>query len=407
MEDQFMSAAIAPPAEQPQEARSHSLWLDLFVFLLHRVGVYLLILLGIILFFTLAQYWTGSVYDDNYTFVEATREGLEEVGNYFKNWFAGNYGAPNEEVAQDVKRVFTEFYPRSMALLLLSFLVAAPAGIAMGAIAAFRNRIGLPNWLSTTLLAILAILLTMLTQLLLRNRIPETFLRWFIGAGIALTIVAVLWILVTISRWAGLLPFWTLTAAILGISVPSFFLAVFMQDLVIRAYRLSAHVRILPVGGFGWDLHLVLPTLVLIARPLAQISRVTFTTLSRLLEEDFVRTARAKGAPTLIVNARHIFRNAAIPIITALGVSMRFSLSSLPVIEVLFSWPGIGYVFFLGVSRTYRGDHQLAFLGSPPAINVTILLMLGVTFMLVNLGIELFYRALDPRIRETGMVASR
>lgn len=397
---------ITQSESQRQELRP-SVWKGLLFFLLRRLGLYLLILLAIVLFFMLAQFWTRSVYIDDYGFWEATGEGLNKVWIYLKNWFTGRTGAPNEEVAQDVRRVITEFYPNSMGLLLLSFFIAAPAGVALGALAAFRDRIGIPRRVSTALMVVAGIPLAALCQLLLRSTIPETILRWILGTGIALGILALLWIVVAVARWAGFLPFLTLTIALLGISVPSFFLAVFYQDLVIRAYRLSAQVRILPVGGFGWDLHLVLPALVLMARPLAQISRVSFTTLSRLLEEDFVRTARAKGVPALLVNVRHIFRNAAIPIATAVGVSMRFSLSSLPVVEVLFGWPGIGYVFFQGVSRTYRGTYQLAFLRSPPAINVTILLMLGLTFMLINLGLELLYRLLDPRIREAGVAAVR
>jgi ABC-type dipeptide/oligopeptide/nickel transport system permease component len=403
-----MTVTAAPEAEETiVEQRPRAMWIDLLLFLLRRVGVYLLILLGIVLFFTLTQFWTGSVYVDDYSFAEATKEGFEELGRYFANWREGNLGAPNEEVAEDVRRVITEFFPRSMALLGLSFLLAAPLGISLGALAAFRNTIGIPPRVSTALLVVVGIPLAAFCQLLLRSRYPEALLRWPLGIGIAATILASIWVLVVVARWAGLLPFVTLTVAILGISVPSFFLAVFFQDAVIRAYRMSAHVRILPVGGFGWDFHLVLPTLVLMMRPLAQISRVAFTTLSRLLEEDFVRTARAKGAPTLQVNVRHIFRNAAIPIITAMAVSLRFSLSSLPVVEILFGWPGIGYTFFLGVSRNYRGDYQLAFLRSPPAINVTILLMLGVTFFAINLALEFLYRVLDPRIRAMGMQAPR
>jgi peptide/nickel transport system permease protein len=401
------SAAASEVEETIGQQKQRPMWVDLSLFVLRRIGVYLLILLGIILFFTLAQFWTWSVYVDDYSFAEATQEGFEEIGGYFANWLDGNLGAPNEEVAEDVGRVITEFYPRSMALLGLSFLLAAPIGISLGALAAFRHTIGIPPRISTALLVVVGIPLAAFCQLLLRSRYPESVLRWLMGIGIAATILSALWIVVTVARWAGFLPFLTLTVAILGISVPSFFLAVFFQDAVIRAYRMSAQVRILPVGGFGWDFHLVLPTLVLMMRPLAQISRVAFTTLSRLLEEDFVRTARAKGAPALQVNVRHIFRNAAIPIITAMAVSLRFSLSSLPVVELLFGWPGIGYTFFQGVSRTYRGDYQLAFLRSPPSINVTILLMLGITFFIVNLVLELLYRVLDPRIREMGMQSSR
>jgi len=396
-----MELAGTTHAESPLAAeRRPSPRMDVLLFFLRHLAVYLLILLAIVLFFTLVQFWTRSVYDDRYTFWRATKDGLAEVGVYFRGWLAGRLGAPNQEVEQGVKRIFTEFYPHSMALLLLSFLLAAPAGVALGAAAAFRRRIGLPRWATASLLALLVAGLTALIQFLLRGAVPEVTLRWLFGLGAALAIVVALGLLVAVARWAGFLSFLTLLVAILGISVPSFFLAVFLQAGVIRAYRLSGGLRLLPVGGFGWDLHLVLPALVLMARPLAQVSRVTFTTLSRLLEEDFVRTARAKGVPTLLVNARHIFRNAAVPIVTAMGVSLRFSLSSLPVIELLFGWPGLGYVFFMGISRKYRGIYQLGFLQSPPAVNITILLLLGLTFILVNLSMELLYRVLDPRVRE-------
>ncbi len=397
-----MSRADKPSPKTSQRGQSPTPGSEILAFLARRVVVYLFILLGIVFFFTLVQFWTRAVYDDRYTFWAATQDGLRELLAYFRNWAAGRLGAPNDQVARDVRRIWSEFYPRSMGLLLLSFLLATPAGLALGAVSAFRRGIGLPRWASTLLLGGVTAALAALIQLLLRGTIPETFLRWMIGSGIALSLGAALWLLISVARWAGFLSFLTLLIGVIGISVPSFFVAVFLQAAVIRAYRLSAGVRILPVGGFGWDLHLVLPAIVLMARPLAQISRVTFTTLSRLLEEDFVRTARAKGVPALLIHARHIFRNAAVPIITAIGVSLRFSLSSLPVIELLFGWPGIGFVFFQGISRQYRGTYQLGFLRSPPAVNLTILLLLGITFMLVNLTMDLLYRVVDPRIRETG-----
>ncbi len=381
------------------------LGVDLALFFLQRLGGYLLILLGIVLFFMLTQFWTRSVYLPDYSFGEATWDGLKETGRYLQNWFAGRLGAQNPQVAEDVRRVLTEFYPRSMGLLLLSFLLAAPAGISLGALAAFRERLGVPRRLSVLLLGLVWLLLAALAQLLLHGSVADPVLRWLFALAISLGLLAGLWILLVSLRQVRLLPLVTLSVAVLGISVPSFFLAVFLQAAVIQGYRVSGGIRILPVGGFGWDLHIVLPALVLMARPLAQVSRVTFTTLSRLLEADFVRTARAKGATPWQVNVRHILRNAAVPIITAAGVSLRFSLSSLPVVELLFGWNGIGYVFFQGVSRTYRGEYQLAFLRSPPAINVTILLLLCLTFIVINLILELTYRALDPRIREVGLTS--
>ena len=144
---------------------------------------------------------------------------------------------------------------------------------------------------------------------------------------------------------------------------------------------------LLPVGGFGWDLHMVLPVLVLAARPLAQITRMTFVSVGRVLDEDFVRTARSKGLRRDRILLRHVARNAAIPIVTTLGVSLRFSLSSLPVVELFFGWPGAGYMLIKAIAS---GDNNLA---------IALLLCFGVLFILTNIALELAYSLLDPRIR--------
>jgi len=80
--------------------------------------------------------------------------------------------------------------------------------------------------------------------------------------------------------------------SIVGISTPSFFLGVLLQYLEITIYR-STGVRLVPVGGFGWDSHLVLPVLVLAARPIAQVARLSHVTIADILNDDYVRTARA------------------------------------------------------------------------------------------------------------------
>ena len=175
--------------------------------------------------------------------------------------------------------------------------------------------------------------------------------------------------------------------SLIGISLPSFFTALLLQ-LGAVAWTRRVGSTLLPVGGFGWDAHLILPALVLAARPIAQITRVTNVALNKVLKEDYVRTARSKGLGNFLVWGRHIWPNVAIPILTTVGTSVRFSLSSLPVVELYFGWPGIGLVLLRAIAR--RDDMLTAALA----------LTLGFIFIAINFVLEASYRLLDPQLRE-------
>jgi peptide/nickel transport system permease protein len=175
--------------------------------------------------------------------------------------------------------------------------------------------------------------------------------------------------------------------SIIGISAPSFFIALLLQLLVIR-WTVAVGHTVLPVGGFGWDKHLILPALVLAARPIAQITRITYLSIRNVLAQDFVRTAHSKGLLRFQVLWRHVFRNAAVPILTTVGLSLRFSLSSLPVVEFFFGWPGIGFLLLKSISQ--QDDN----------LTLALLLSLGLFFILVNLFLETMYRFIDPRLRD-------
>ncbi|MER3458518.1 MAG: hypothetical protein C4309_07725, partial [Chloroflexota bacterium] len=99
----------------------------------------------------------------------------------------------------------------------------------------------------------------------------------------------------------------------LGMSIPSFMLGMLFWVVNIQLYRLG--LPRLPVTGFGWDEHMVMPALVLAARPLAQIAQVTYVTLSAVLGQDYIRTAQSKGLRQRVVLLRHALRNTLIPII--------------------------------------------------------------------------------------------
>jgi peptide/nickel transport system permease protein/oligopeptide transport system permease protein len=176
--------------------------------------------------------------------------------------------------------------------------------------------------------------------------------------------------------------------SIVGISAPSFLLGMLLQFLEILFYR-NTGISLLPVGGFGWDEHLVLPVLVLMARPLAQVARLSYAEFTTILGEDYVRTARAKGVRDRRIWMRHIVPNAAITILTAMGTSLRFSLSSLPVVEFLFGWPGMGRAM-LEMLRTYQRDGA-----------TVLILTMGAVFVVVNTALDALYRVIDPRLRES------
>lgn len=171
----------------------------------------------------------------------------------------------------------------------------------------------------------------------------------------------------------------------LGISTPSYFAAMLLITLVVRFYTATG-LRILPVHGFGWDTHLILPALVLSARPLANMVRLTYNSLTDILAADYVRTAHGKGLGPWTVLFRHVLRNGAVPLLTTVGVSLRFSLAMLPIVEYIFTWPGIG-------ERLLR-----ALQASDTVVVVGLTLALALLFILVDLLLEISYRLADPRV---------
>ncbi len=179
----------------------------------------------------------------------------------------------------------------------------------------------------------------------------------------------------------------TFILSLLGASLPTFFIAMLLQMAILAYMRWTNQPAPLPVGGFGWDVHMILPAMVLAARPIAQVARVTHLSLVETLDEDYVRTARSKGLSEWRIWTRHISRNAAIPILTMLATSLRFTLSSLAIVELFFGWPGIGFNLLRAIGS---GDSNLT---------VALLLSLGILFILINWSVEWAYGRLDPRVK--------
>ncbi len=169
--------------------------------------------------------------------------------------------------------------------------------------------------------------------------------------------------------------------ALAGQSLPSFWLGL-MLILVFAVY-----LGLLPASGTGGLSHLVLPAVTLGAYLTSLVTRLVRSGMLDVLEQDYVRTARAKGLAELAVVLRHALRNTLIPLITVVGLQLGTLLGGAVVTETVFAWPGVGTVVFTAINaRDY------------PLIEAAVLL-LSVLFVFINLAVDLLYAALDPRIR--------
>jgi dipeptide transport system permease protein len=133
--------------------------------------------------------------------------------------------------------------------------------------------------------------------------------------------------------------------------------------------------------------HLIIPTIALGTIPLAVFARQTRSAMLEVLGEDYIKTARAKGLTPLRVTVKHALRNALIPVVTVIGLSVGVLLAGAILTETIFSWPGIGKWM---VDSVFRRDY--------PVIQAGLVLIAGIV-MLVNISIDLIYNIIDPRIR--------
>ncbi len=226
--------------------------------------------------------------------------------------------------------------------------------------------------------------------------VPDIIIRSFGLLAVSLFLSAIIGVILGLlaagkrSGWS----LFTMVISIIGVSIPSFFAAMLLQIGVMKISQATGEI-FLPVGGFGWDKHIILPALVLAARPLAQITRMTFVTVEDILSQDYVRTAHSKGLHRRTVTAVHVIRNAAIPILTTIGLSLRFSLSSLPVVEFFFGWAGLGFTLLKAISQ--RDDN----------LTVILALSLGALVISVNILLDILYNLIDPRLADVVRGVSR
>lgn len=170
-------------------------------------------------------------------------------------------------------------------------------------------------------------------------------------------------------------------ASLLAISLPTFWIGLILILLLADRWRL------LPVGGSGTPLHVIMPALALSAHSLGLLTRLTRASVAEEFQRPYVTTARSKGLSERWIGARHVLRNAMIPTITVIGLQFGSLLGGSVIVEAVFSWPGIGWLLMQGV---YARDVPLV---------RALVLLIGAGFIVVNLLVDLSYRLIDPRIR--------
>ena len=174
----------------------------------------------------------------------------------------------------------------------------------------------------------------------------------------------------------------TMGIAIAGYTVPNFVLGILL------IFLFSLRLRLLPSGGSGTAANYVMPLITLAVGPLANIARLTRSSLLDVLRQDYLDCARAKGVREKTVIFKHALRNALIPVVTIVGLQMGTMIGGMVVAETVFAWPGIGSLI---ISATQNRDFPVVQYG---------VMIIAIIVTLTNMLVDLSYGFLDPRIRD-------
>ncbi|CAJ0770911.1 MAG: glutathione ABC transporter permease GsiC [Ralstonia sp.] len=197
---------------------------------------------------------------------------------------------------------------------------------------------------------------------------------WAVIFGMVIGITSAVWR----NKWPDRLG---MTLAVSGISFPAFALGMLLMEVF------SVQLGWLPaIGADTWQ-HYILPSLTLGAAVAAVMARFTRASFVEVLQEDFVRTARAKGVRETVVVIKHCLRNAMIPVVTMMGLQFGFLLGGSIVVEKVFNWPGLGRLL---VDAVEMRDY--------PIIQAEVLLF-SLEFILINLVVDMLYTVINPTIR--------
>ena len=197
---------------------------------------------------------------------------------------------------------------------------------------------------------------------------------WSVIFGLVIGVVSAVWR----NRWPDRLG---MALAVSGISFPAFALGMLLMQIF------SVELGWLPtVGADSWQ-HYILPSVTLGAAVAAIMARFTRASFVEVMQEDYMRTARAKGVHEAVVVVKHGLRNAMIPVVTMMGLQFGFLLGGSIVVEKVFNWPGLGRLL---VDSVEMRDY--------PVIQAEVLLF-SLEFILINLLVDMLYAVINPSIR--------
>ncbi len=223
---------------------------------------------------------------------------------------------------------------------------------------------------------------------ILLSRLPITIELALLSVGISVLMAVPLGVLAAVKR-GGPIELLARLVGLIGLSLPNFWLATMMILVASLGFGwLPSLIYVNPLTDPIENLkQMLMPAFSLALALMAIVLRMTRSAMLEVLGQDYVKTARAKGLGERLVLMRHALKNAMIPVVTVIGVQMGTLFGGTVVIEQIFGLPGMGWTFINGI---YQRDY--------PTVQGAVL-MLALTFVLVNLVVDLMYAYLDPRIR--------
>jgi peptide/nickel transport system permease protein len=211
-------------------------------------------------------------------------------------------------------------------------------------------------------------------------RLPNTLTLGLLSMAIAALLGIPLGILAAVNQYHTL-DYVTLAAAMIFASMPAFWFGLMAQVYI------ALQLGWLPATGVGSVSHFILPSLTLAAASLASQVRMTRTSMLEVMKQDYVRTARAKGAPEIRVILHHVLRNGMLPVVTQLGIGFAVLLGGAIVTETVFAIPGVASLLLNAVK-----------LRDVPVV-MGIILIIAVFVGVINLLVDLLYAVIDPRVK--------
>ncbi len=307
-------------------------------YVMKRLGyAFLTILVLIIITFFMIHAAPGDPFSNGKAMSEATKLALQEQYGlnksvpeqlliYIGNIFQGNLGI-STKYARPVTKIIADSFPASFDLGIRALLIAVVGGIFIGTYAAVR-----------------------------RGKKADSA---------------------------------AMAVAVIGVSIPSFIVAALLQYFVALKINqlLGPGKQLFPISGWTSEMHKILPAIALSLGPLATISRLMRTSMLDVLHADYIKTAKAKGLSERMIIWKHALRNALMPVITVLGPITATVLTGAFVVEQVFSIPGMGKYFVIGITEN---DYLLT-------AGTTV--FYGVFLVLSTLIVDLLYGVIDPRVK--------